>query len=102
MCCSAGSDGWTGKSDILSFEGFACNNSVLAIQITWGMVLLSQVLMVVKHIKAFKTQLPMYRTARTKAGKKGKTLHMWSHPPLKVVFIGVGCLPACVLTRSGH
>jgi hypothetical protein len=36
---------------VLSYEGFACNNSVIAIQITWGLVLASQVLITVKHIK---------------------------------------------------
>ena len=91
-------DGYTGKSDLLSFDGYDCQTPVIGEKIVWSLALLGSLVLFVKHIKAIKTQLERFGQAKARAAKKGLNLKLYQFAPLQVLGVGVFISCPCIFT----
>lgn len=79
---------WTGKSDILSFDGYGCMVPVPVEVGLWSLVLLTSIVLFLRHVKALRCQMPVFRKVQQRAAKTGRHVRFFEWPTFQVISVG--------------
>ncbi|GBG27493.1 Hypothetical Protein FCC1311_037162 [Hondaea fermentalgiana] len=87
---------WTGKADMLSYDGYRCTNFEIAEAAIWAVALLSSIRLFFNIIRAFRLQARSYAGLRARAVRKGSTLPPWKFVPFRILFSGILAPPVLI------
>ncbi|GBG27494.1 Hypothetical Protein FCC1311_037172 [Hondaea fermentalgiana] len=78
---------WSGKTDMLNFDGYACLTYEPVNMAIWCLPLIAITILQVRIVKAFRTQISAFWKMRARQAKRGMKLRWWQHKPLRLVLI---------------
>ena len=86
-------EAWSGKSDILSRDGFDCNNPVAGERIIWSIYIVAALILLKKALRGLMDQIPGYQQKKNRNKAKGKPVYWYTHSPFLIIFCSFLTVP---------